>query len=279
MQSSFQIGEANISVITVGHFLTPLKDVVELPETESQKLKDFFENPILLPSNVICIKLGTATIIVDPNDYLASCPPGSKEFPTNYSVPPNLVAQLEQDHATRREKVTHVVITHTHYDHYAAVTFRDKGEFQPTFLAAKYFLGKLDWDDKRILEPQKTREIEQSLDIIHNRKMLLLLTSLTEISPGVTVIPSPGETRGHIIVKVASKGQMAYCTGDLFHHAIEVQHPKLMPKWASIDSNLDSRKFLLQNASRENAIILPAHMSPGRLEKNSSSSDFIWKEV
>jgi glyoxylase-like metal-dependent hydrolase (beta-lactamase superfamily II) len=274
---SFQIGDATVSVIKVGDFLVRLDDILRFPESGS-KLNERFEKPVLLPSNVIFIELGSAYVVVDPNDYYATCPPGSKEFPPDYSAPPALGKQLEVDFGTTSEDISDVVITHAHYDHYAAVTSKIDGVFQPTYPHARYFLGRSDWIDREALEQDKIKEVRETLGVIHDRQMLQLLDNRIDISPGLTVIASPGETRGHQIVKVSSNGDVLYCTGDLFHHPIEVENPKLMPKWASAESNLESRESLLQAASTENAIIVPSHMSPGRFEKDSTTL-FAWKEI
>jgi glyoxylase-like metal-dependent hydrolase (beta-lactamase superfamily II) len=274
----FQIGDATVCVIKVGDFLVRLKDILQFPENGSQNLNELYEKPILLPSNAVLIKLGSVSIVVDPNDYSATCPPGSKEFPPNYLVPPSLVEQLEKNVGILPGDISHVVITHAHYDHYAAVTSKVNGVYQPTFPRAQYFLGRLDWIDREVHEPEKIKEVAETLGVINDRKMLQLLDGQTDLSPEITVIASPGETRGHQLVKVSSNGHVLYYIGDLFHNSIEIENPKFMPRWASTESNLVSRKSLMQAASSENAVIVPSHMTPGRLEKDSTNQ-FVWKEI
>lgn len=90
-----------------------LRDVLKQPENDEEKsstLIDFLEKSVLLPSNVALIKLGATSLIVDPNDFVIACPPGTREFPPNYLVPPNLIDQLERALGTDPTVITHVVI-------------------------------------------------------------------------------------------------------------------------------------------------------------------------
>jgi glyoxylase-like metal-dependent hydrolase (beta-lactamase superfamily II) len=66
---------------------------------------------------------------------------------------------------------------------------------------------------------------------------------------------------------VHSEGQTLYCLGDLYHDPLEVEHPKWMAQWADIDATFASRRRLVEAALAEDALLVPAHMSPGRLER------------
>src|SRR5438874_2150883 len=44
------------------------------------------------------------------------------------------------------EDITHLVITHLHFDHYAGTTLERDGCYVPTFPNARCFIGRADWE-------------------------------------------------------------------------------------------------------------------------------------
>src|SRR6266567_2397666 len=61
------------------------------------------------------------------------------------NVPPDLLTQL-LERGIRPRDITHLVITHAHFDHYAGTTLERDGRYVPSFPRARCFLGKADWD-------------------------------------------------------------------------------------------------------------------------------------
>jgi hypothetical protein len=66
--------------------------------------------------------------------------------------------------------------------------------------------------------------------------------------------------------KQFSRFQALYCLGDLYHDPLEVEHPTWMARWADVNTTLASRRRLVEFALAEDALLVPAHMPPGRLE-------------
>lgn len=75
---------------------------------------------------------------------------------------------------------------------------------------------------------------------------------------------------GSATVSVINLGDLNFSLGDLYHHEVEVEQPTWMVKWANPDANLASRQTLAEAALAENALLIPAHMPVGRLERTSS---------
>ena len=110
----------------------------------------------------------------------------------------------------RREQVTHVLITHTHHDHYAGVARVDEnGQHPLQFPRARHLMGRQDWEeDEERLQPDS--ELSLRLGAVERAGLLELVDSETEVAPGITLIPAPGETPGHCIVRVRSQGAGFY---------------------------------------------------------------------
>ena len=88
------------------------------------------------------------------------------------------------------------------------------------------------------------------LEVIHDER---------EVVPGVTMIPAPGETPGHSIVRVRSAGQSFYYLGDLFHYACEVEHPDWMDPGRDPETMRRSRDRLMAEAAASHALLVFTH--------------------
>lgn len=140
------LGKAKVSVINVGDLILRLSEEMNVPESEWRpRYTEVFEQPSPFPSQCIHIALPGASVLVDAGNYAFSAPPGSPYLPPNYQPPPGLTAQLLEI-GVRPEDITHLVITHAHFDHYNGITAERNGEYVPCFPNARCFLGKPDWE-------------------------------------------------------------------------------------------------------------------------------------
>jgi glyoxylase-like metal-dependent hydrolase (beta-lactamase superfamily II) len=277
---SFSVGEATVRVFQTGDYKFRLADLLNVPESEWRpKYGDLFEKTLLVPSNSIHINLPAASILIDPNDYNASCPPGSEYFPSpDYHPPPGLLTQF-RNLSMKPDDVTHVVITHAHYDHYAGVTRLLEEGYEPSFPKAKYYLGAGDWDSDLVTKSllKENSGVRKTLGVLRERKMLELISGVHDLTPNVQIIPAAGESPGHQALKLSSRGESLYCVGDLFHHSVEVESPSWCPEWADKEKNTASRFAISKLASSERALVMPGHMSPGRIMTKESSTEFRWE--
>jgi glyoxylase-like metal-dependent hydrolase (beta-lactamase superfamily II) len=238
----------------------------------------------ITPTWTTHIGLPGASILVDPNDYDLSCPPGSPSVPAGYR-PDSLPEQLREI-GVNPDEVTHVVITHRHFDHYAGVTKKEGSRgYVPSFPRARHLLGRADWESTEILRRDAIKygvtladpeEDVRSLGVINRAGLLDLLDAERTVSPQVQILRAPGESPGHQIVRVHSAGQTFYCVGDLYHHPIEVENPETMAPWANPETNVRSRHALAPVAESEGATVVAGHMAIGRIERTSSG--FRWVE-
>src|SRR5579872_6424338 len=174
---SYPAGETSVHVIKVGDFKASLSQQLNVLEKDWQpKYRHVFEGEIVSPSNCVLVRSKDSVIVVDPNDFALTFPP--QVYPSSdYKVPPDLITQLE-DVSVKPKDVTHVVITHAHYDHYAAVTRRaDSGKYEPTFPNARYYLGAADWESHMLKKElqEENSGARNSLGVLQERKMLELV--------------------------------------------------------------------------------------------------------
>lgn len=269
------LGEATISVINVGDFTWKLSEKLNAPEGEWRPHDAaFFERPLHFPTQSIHIALPSGlSVLVDPSRH----DPLSDSFalsPNQHH--PRLITQL-LEMGIRPEEITHLVITHAHYDHYAAITREQDGHNVPCFPNAHCFLSWVEWQRPEIQQALQDAHSNESrtLGVLYQQGLLEFVEGNQELTPSVQIIAAPGETPGHQIVRVHSQGQTLYCLGDLYHHQVEAEHPTWMVRWIDREPNLSTRHALMDAALAENALLIAAHIPIGRLERSASSVRWI----
>jgi glyoxylase-like metal-dependent hydrolase (beta-lactamase superfamily II) len=272
-------GSAAVAIINVGDIQFRLSDEITVPEDERAAIPDSFTQSRSFPTQCFHIALTGASVLVDACNYHLSFPPDSPYFWPGYQPPPGLLAQLAEI-GIRPEDVTHLVITHAHFDHFSGITMERDGRMTPCFPNARCFLGRADWEDPEMQEGLRdsNSQVSRTLGVVQQSGMLELVEGERELLPGIRIVPTPGESPGHQVVRVHSQGQTLYCLGDLYHDPIEVEHPNWMASWAVKDATLRSRQKLTEAALREHALLTAAHIAGvGRLEQTAAG--VTWRAV
>jgi glyoxylase-like metal-dependent hydrolase (beta-lactamase superfamily II) len=270
------VGTARLTALNLGDLAFALKDVISVPESSWRpKYGDLFEHKMEFPSQSVLVAIGGTLVLVDAGDYWKFAAGGSEYVEKGYKPPPSLVEQLESI-GTKAERVRHVVITHAHYDHYAGVTTLRGKDLVMTFPNARHYLGSADWEwselKKAIANPSSDEA--KTLGRLHQVGALQLVSTETELVPGVSILPMPGESPGHQVLRVRAEGQTAYCVGDLFHSEVEVENPDWMASWCEPEQNVRSRKMLIELAIREDAVVIPAHMPLGHIVRSDTGAKY-----
>jgi glyoxylase-like metal-dependent hydrolase (beta-lactamase superfamily II) len=271
------LGNATITVFNVGDFTWKLAEKLNISDSEWRPhYAALFERPLLFPTQSIHLALPEASVLVDPSGH--DLPPDPFSVPPDYRQPPDLGSQLFESGISAKG-ITHLVITHAHFDHYAYVTVEHDGEDVPRFPFARCFLQRIEWERPEIQQALQDPHSNESrtLGVLYKRGLLEFVEGDFDLLPGMRIIAAPGETPGHQIVRVHSEDQTLYCLGDLYHHLAEVEHPNWMVQWKDEETNLCSRRALMNAAIAENALLIAAHIPLGRLEP--SESGVRWKAV
>lgn len=212
-----QIGEATVSVISEG-ILTWAPEVLA-PEAAWRKAMPEANaaGELALGLNVALIRLGSATIVVDPGYDDPSAGPAPRVVRSA-----GLQAGLDAL-GLRPGDVTHVLITHAHGDHFGGVTVGRGGAREPRFPNARYLIGRADWQGNPMRD-QPDSPPTRHFGALEQLGLLDLVDGDREVAPGVTMLHAPGESPGHSVIRVESNGRRFYYLGDLFHHPCEVEH-------------------------------------------------------
>jgi len=271
---SIPFGRAVATVLNIGELQADLAGWLNIPaEAWPAQYMGLRQQKPHLPVQCIHVALPGATLLVDACLY--EFPDDSPMRIPDYQPPPGLITQLAAI-GSQPGMITHVVITHSHLDHYNAVTQLDHGELRPTFPSARYYLGRADWEraTQALQDPDSIES--RTLGVLNKWGVLMLVEGELDLGHGIQIVAMPGESPGHQMVKIQSDGQSLYCIGDLYHHPIEFEQLDWMVQWADMAANQASRQAFIDAALESEALVIATHI-PGiyRLQAVSSGVDWI----
>lgn len=222
----------------------------------------------------LCISRPEGILLIDAPAHDDN-PGGATPIP-GYAPPPPLEEQL-QAAGIPPESITHLVITHAHWDHFNGLTRQVDGEDQPIYPNAVHFLGRGDWEmiQPALADPQSLQS--RTLGAVARAGLLQLVDGEVEILPGIRILPAPGESPGHQIVRIETADGVLYHVGDLYHHQVEVARPEWACHWAEATAHNASRAAFLSAALPENASILASHIAGfGHIQQTNDG--LVWVE-
>lgn len=112
--------------------------------------------------------------------------------------------------------ITDVIITHLHFDHCGGVTTREGDELKMVFENATHHVQRDHWawaQEPNIRE--RNSFLHENLGPLGDSGQLNLVFGVTEIAPGVDVIPVSGHTEAMQLVKVTDGAQTLLYAADL----------------------------------------------------------------
>jgi glyoxylase-like metal-dependent hydrolase (beta-lactamase superfamily II) len=163
-----------------------------------------------------------------------------------------------------RESIDTVLCTHLHVDHVGWNTMLVDGEWVPTFAAARYLMGRVEFAHWRA---QRGRDdmaavFADSVGPIHAAGLADLVETDHRICDEVGLVPTTGHTPGHVSVRISSEGEEALITGDFMHHPCQIARPD----WCSTaDSDQaaarHTRERMLQELSQRPVLVIGTHFA------------------
>ncbi|WP_211175944.1 MBL fold metallo-hydrolase [Brasilonema sp. UFV-L1] len=165
------------------------------------------------------------------------------------------------------EAVDYVLLTHLHVDHVGWNTRLVDGRWVPTFPNAKYVFPKVEQD--YYSSPASHNDVNiPSLGVYEDSVLPVIEAGLTEtissgggeFIDGLSFLPTPGHSIGHMSISLTSRGEEALFSGDVMHHPIQVYRPE----WNSVfcefaDQARASRLWALEYAAQRGATFFSTH--------------------
>ncbi len=179
------------------------------------------------------------------------------------------------------EDITVVANTHLHADHCGWNTVRDEaGTLKPTFPNARYFIQKGEFEAaSHPNERTRGTYFAENFEPLVKSGQLELVEGEVEMMGGARFWATPGHTQDHASIALTSQGETALYTGDLVHHAVQVERPAWIAAFDILPlMSLESKKKLAERALKDNALLICVHNpfpGVGRLTESGGRRKFI----
>jgi glyoxylase-like metal-dependent hydrolase (beta-lactamase superfamily II) len=257
--STRRIGDVRVTAICDGTALWRPNFAVPEERWRAAVPEADAEGRITIGFHVIHVRAGSASILIDAGFDDPESTWGKKFEHTWDGVrrSPGVEAGLGMI-GVSPDEITHLVISHAHFDHYVGTTIEHPGGLAPRFPNARHLLGAADRTRSRYETPPDP-ELAPRMETLERLGLLELVEDDREIAPGVTLLQTPGESPGHLAVRIESAGERFYALGDVFHHPCEVIERDWVLTNRDAVAMRASRDRLLAGATQSNALLAFSH--------------------
>lgn len=165
------------------------------------------------------------------------------------------------------EDITHVILSHLHFDHIGGLTYTDENfHTRATLPNARYYVQKREWDyalsvfDKKQKLQGATYQLDDLYRLIADDKFVFVDQNYYKLIDGIELIWTGGHTPGHQIVRLSDddKKNIAYYFGDLIP-SDEFLNYTVKKLDVDITQSKQMKMALLRQAYHEGANLLFYH--------------------
>lgn len=274
----YRIGEFDLAVISDGYIELDAGAVFGLiprvmwePIIGAENIDSSYRIPLGL--NCVVAQRGDEVLLIETG--MGTKHTDARAFPGDYG---HLIKSLDRL-GLHPEDVTAVANTHLHADHCGWNTVVKDGDVVPTFPRARYFIQENEWGVA--LHPnERTRGtyFADNFQPLERSGQLELVGGDRELVPGVHFLPAPGHTADHAMIVISSGGETAIYTGDLIHHAVQLERLAWIAAFDVLPlETLETKRQLAARAIRENALLISTHSAfpgAGRLREQDGRRTF-----
>ncbi len=233
------------------------------------------DRPVSIASSAMLIRGRERVVIVDPNEWpTAHTSPSGVEFVSRGGLDATLGAL-----GIHPSDVTDVVFTHLHRDHFHGLGRAGGGV---RFLNGRHYVPQADWDAYYLQDRDGyAADIERDLGPVARAGLAAFVAGDLEIAPGITLLSTPGESPGHVVLRLETGAAAVYYVGDLIHFPIELEHVHLMLHDRDPIKNAASRKRVCRDAVDRNGLVVYTHADfPGwGVIERTGESSWRWRSL
>ena len=279
--NQWQIGDVKITRIVEGETVGPM---FLLPDATKENILAMpWLQPHFADADGNC-KISIHALVVDTPEktiVVDTCLGNDKE--RTFDIWAHLQTKFLDDLASAGypvESVDTVLCTHLHTDHVGWNTRLVDGKWVPTFPNAEYLFGKTEWEytEAQLENPMYEEFIVDSIQPVIDAGLVRFVDVNETICEGISLVPTPGHTPGHVSVNIESQGERAIITGDFLHHPCQMEEPywECSADW---DTPLAQKTRVEQLAqyAQEGLLVFGTHFaspSAGRVVKKGKHFQF-----
>ena len=254
-----ELGDFAISSLCAGRFRLDggsMFGVVPKPLWEKQMPADEY-NRIVMACNCLLVRTPQALVLVDTGygDHLA---PKERDI---YGIEDETsITTALADAGFSPDDITHVVLTHLHFDHANGVLSGGGDELLPTFPRATYLIQEGEWRDAlKGRSTMKTTYRPDELRLLEASGQVELIGGDTELFPGLTTFVTGGHTEYHQGVHLEANGQTLVYPAELVPTRLHIRLYWNMSYDMFPYQTLTRKREFLAEASSRNWIIAWDH--------------------
>lgn len=173
-----------------------------------------------------------------------------------------------------------VVSTHLHMDHVGWNTRLVDGVWVPTFPRARYLFNRpeiaaLESDAVRASLARNGDFVADSITPIFDAGQAEIIDVPLTLSEHVSFEPAPGDTAGHLVVRIRYGEQTAaIVTGDAFHHVLQLRDPALSSNFSSLPkAAILTRRLLFEESAADGTPLLAGHLASHHVLRTIRAGD------
>ena len=271
----FKLGSIEATVVSDGPLPIGAPSRIFGGATEAELAKmisDYFlpADNIVLDQNVLVINTG---------DKLALFDTGMSTVKRPGAQTGRLLTSLQQAGIDPKD-IDAIVLTHPHIDHCGGMVADDGSRLFPN---AQVYLQESDFnfwmDDARMGTPAEGSARTARKNLPPYRDRIVFIKDGQEVLPGVQAMHTPGHTVGHTVYMITSGGKSICNIGDIAHHVILFDKPRLEIKFdTDPKQGVETRVKLLDMLAAQRIPLLTYHMpwpGIGHLAKNGDGFRYI----
>ena len=160
-----------------------------------------------------------------------------------------------------KNDITHVILSHLHFDHAGGATeLDDRENLKPSFPNAVYYIQRknLEWALNPSEKDKGSYLIENIQPLIEQNKFKILSGSV-DLFPNIKLMVVNGHTTAQQLVKISDKNNTLIYCGDLIPTTAHISTNWLMAYDLYPLKSLEEKKNILQKASDKNWILFFDH--------------------
>ena len=159
------------------------------------------------------------------------------------------------------ENITHMVITHLHFDHAGgAVLYDENNNLVPAFPNAKYYISEKNWDAGLNPSPRdRASYIKENYILLKEYGQLELVPENSNIIDGIDTYTVNGHTYGQQLIKISDNNDTLVFCSDLIPLESHLKLPWIMGYDLNAALTLKEKKEFLDLAYKNNWLLFFYH--------------------